>query len=102
MVASLSKSISKRVPSSALLPTLCDIWSPIYESQDADRIPTYFHLLKKSLHAAARSEVLKYLRPLFNVFMQAFTLHSNSAVDDAQVSPQFFFPFTADNKSNHF
>jgi U3 small nucleolar RNA-associated protein 10 len=103
VMANIAKSVAKRVPSNALIPTLCDVWNSIGEKvhetsglpqmisetaqQDSSNLPSFFTLLKKSLHGAARSDVHNQIRPLFNVFLHAFTIHSTMEEEASPFNP---------------
>ncbi len=107
------KTVAKKAPSKALLPTLCDMWrglgmgSPnmvcIFNclcckekltrfafSQGA--VVVYFDLFKRSLRSAPRAAVQENLRAIFSVFLDAFSVTKGTQVKDAAVS-------FSDNKS---
>ncbi|EAU87657.2 hypothetical protein CC1G_09118 [Coprinopsis cinerea okayama7 len=67
----LIKSVTKRVPAKILLPTLLDMWPPVQNPLNLDRMAAYFELVFRSLHNADRAAVLEHLRPVFKLFLEA-------------------------------
>ena len=85
VMANLVKTVAKRVPSSVLIPTLCDTWKRLKESSSTASFGTFFLLLKKAIHAAPRGELLHQLRPLFNLFLDGFTVQGDEETSDKEV-----------------
>ena len=88
VMANLAKTVAKRVPSSVLIPTLCDTWKRLKESSTTTSFGTFFLLLKKAIHAAPRGELLHQLRPLFNLFLDGFAVQSDeeSASEEVRIA----------------
>lgn len=85
VMENLVKAVAKRVPSSVLIPTLCNTWKRLQDSLSATSIGAFFFLLKKAIHAAPRGELLHQLRALFDVFLGGFTVQSNEEPSDEEV-----------------
>ena len=85
VMANLVKAVAKRVPSSVLIPTLCDTWKRLKESSTTTSFGTFFLLLKKAIHAAPRAELLHQLRPLFSLFLDGFAVQSDEETSDEEV-----------------
>ena len=92
VMANLVKAVAKRVPSSVLIPTLCDTWKRLKESPVITSLGAFFLLVKKAIHAAPRGELLLQLRTLFSLFLDGFVVQSNEETSDAEVRIDFF-PF---------
>lgn len=104
-MASLIKTVAKKVPAKTLAPTLCEIWPSIKASprhvrsfdgytffrlprlQKPERYNAYFDVLRKSLRAAPRPIVLENIRPLFKVFVEAFDMPAHFSSDASEVKP---------------
>lgn len=86
VMANLIKTVAKRVPSSVLIPTLCDTWKRLKESSATTSFGAFFLLLKKAIHAAPRGELLHQLRSLFNVFVDGFAVQVVEETSDGEVS----------------
>ena len=98
-LASLIKTVPKKVPSKVLVPAMIDMWSfvqttfqPVclfwglytfgdYDRASQSRVKAYFEILSKVLRSAARPTVLEHLRPLFNVFLEAFEVAALSTTN---------------------
>ena len=91
-MANLVKAVAKRVPSSVLIPTLCDTWKRLKESSATTSYGAFFLLVKKAIHAAPRGELLHRLRALFSLFLDGFMVQSNEETSDTEVRNQPF-PF---------
>ncbi|EGO02920.1 hypothetical protein SERLA73DRAFT_102973 [Serpula lacrymans var. lacrymans S7.3] len=91
----LIKAIAKRIPAKALLPTVHDSWWSIDQSKktDVDSISGFFFILKRSLHAAPRAEVLAQLRPTFKVFLDALDLRTISSTEVKKEETQVISAF---------
>jgi len=87
VMENLVKAVAKRVPSSVLLPTLCDTWRRLKESSTTTSFGAFFLLLKKAVHAAPRGELLHQLRALFGLFLDGFTVQANEGTSDEEVRP---------------
>lgn len=85
VMANLVKAVAKRVPSSVLIPTLCDTWKRLKESSTTTSFGAFFLLLKKAIHAAPRGELLHQLRPLFKLFLDGFTVQGDEETSDEEV-----------------
>ena len=85
IMANLVKAVAKRVPSSVLIPTLCDTWKRLKQSLVTTSFGAFFVLLKKAIHAAPRGELLHQLRALFNVFLDGFEVQSNEEISKKEV-----------------
>jgi len=85
VMANLVKAVAKRVPSSVLIPTLCDTWKRLKHSSTTTSFGTFFLLLKKAIHAAPRAELLHQLRPLFNLFLDGFAVQSDEETSSEEV-----------------
>jgi U3 small nucleolar RNA-associated protein 10 len=85
VMANLVKTVAKRVPSSVLIPTLCDTWKRLKESSTTTSFGAFFLLLKKAIHAAPRGELLHQLRSLFNLFLDGFAVQGNEETPDEEV-----------------
>jgi len=85
VMANLVKAVAKRVPSSVLIPTLCDTWKRLKESSATTSFGAFFLLVKKAIHAAPRAELLHRLRALFSLFLDGFVVQSNEETSDAEV-----------------
>ena len=93
VMANLVKAVAKRVPSSVLIPTLCDTWKRLKESSTTPSFGAFFLLLKKAIHAAPRGEILHQLRALFNLFLDGFAVQSDEEMSNEEVRNQSFcFP----------
>ncbi|KAH9837712.1 armadillo-type protein [Rhodofomes roseus] len=72
------KTMTKRLPSKLLLPTLSKLWSSTSDLNGPtfieSRYAGFFTLLKRSLRAAERPVVLEHIRTLFTTFQTAFEL----------------------------
>ena len=84
VVANLVKAVAKRVPSSVLIPTLCDTWKRLKQSSTTTSFGTFL-LLKMAIHAAPRAELLYQLRPLFNLFLDGFAVQSDEETSSEEV-----------------
>ena len=91
VMANLVKTVAKRVPSSVLIPTLCDTWKRLKESPTTTSFGTFFLLLKKAIHAAPRGELLHQLRPLFNLFLDGFAVQSDEETSGEGVRIGIFY-----------
>lgn len=85
VMTNLVKAVAKRVPSSVLVPTLCDTWKRLKESLVTTSSGAFFFLLKKAIHAAPRGELLHQLRALFDVFLDGFTAQGNQESSNQEV-----------------
>lgn len=81
----LVKAVAKRVPSSVLIPTLCETWKRLKNSLATTSFGAFFLLLKKAIHAAPRGELLHQLRVLFNVFLDGFAIQVNEEMSNEEV-----------------
>jgi len=90
VMANLVKAVAKRVPSSVLIPTLCDTWKRLKESSTTTSFGVFFLLLKKAIHAAPRGELLHQLRALFNLFLDGFAVQDDEGTSDEDVRNRFF------------
>ena len=90
VMANLVKAVAKRVPSSVLIPTLCDTWKRLKESSATTSFGAFFLLVKKTIHAAPRAELLHRLRALFSLFLDGFVVQSNEETSDAEVRNRLF------------
>jgi len=88
VMANLVKAVAKRVPSSVLIPTLCDTWKRLKESSAITSLGAFFLLVKKAIHAAPRGELLLQLRTLFSLFLDGFMVQSSEETSDAEVRNQ--------------
>jgi len=100
-MANLVKAAAKRVPSSVLIPTLCDTWKRLKESSKTTSFGAFFLLLKKAIHAAPRGELLHQLRVLFNLFLDGFATQGNEETSDEEVR-DLSFHSTLDSSKKHF
>lgn len=89
VMANLVKTVAKRVPSSVLIPTLCDTWKRLKNSSTTASYGTFFLLLKKAIHAAPRGELLHQLRPLFKLFLDGFAVQGDEETSDGEVGIRF-------------
>jgi U3 small nucleolar RNA-associated protein 10 len=85
VMTNLVKAIAKRVPSSVLIPTLCDTWKRLKELSISPSFCAFFLLLKKAIHAAPRGELLHQLRALFNVFLGGFAAQATEEMSNKEV-----------------
>jgi U3 small nucleolar RNA-associated protein 10 len=92
VMANLVKAVAKRVPSSVLIPTLCDTWKRLKESSATTSFCAFFLLMKKAIHAAPRGELLHWLRVLFSLFLDGFVVQSSEEISDVEVRNRLF-PF---------
>lgn len=94
VMANLVKAVAKRVPSSVLVPTLCDTWKRLKVSSATASYGAFFLLLKKAIHAAPRGELLLQLRTLFNVFLDGLVVQGDEETSDKEVriTPSVFNP----------
>lgn len=94
VMGNLVKAVAKRVPSSVLIPTLCDTWKRLKDSLAPKPLGAFYFLLKKAIHAAPRGELLHQLRALFSVFLDGFTVQGNEETSNEEVgidsSPPLF------------
>lgn len=98
-MANLVKAVAKRVPSSVLLPTLCDTWKRLKDSSKTTSFGAFFLLLKKAIHAAPRGELLYQLRALFNLFLDGFAVQGDEETSNQEVKNRpFRFPPTVTDK----
>lgn len=92
LMPSLMKSVARRVPTKVLLPAMIELWPSVKASRELvclislphfayqspydlqDRLVAYLDLLTRGLRNATRPAVLEQLRPLFNVFLEAFDI----------------------------
>jgi U3 small nucleolar RNA-associated protein 10 len=103
-ISDVIKSLAKRVPSKALIPTLVDMWPSIqslhdkvscnqisiwnnveHSFQSSGKYISYFETFKRSLKAATQAVVLEHLRSLTKLFMESFDLVSVPSYDAASV-----------------
>ena len=94
VMANLVKTVAKRVPSSVLIPTLCDTWKRLRESSTTTSFGAFFLLLKKAIHAAPRGELLHQLRALFNLFLDGLAVQGNEETsnEEVRIDPSSFVP----------
>ncbi|KAH7920221.1 hypothetical protein BV22DRAFT_1199044 [Leucogyrophana mollusca] len=88
-MAVLVKAIAKRAPAKVLLPVMYGLWPKIDKSQKNANVNSfigYFELFKRCLRAAPRAEVLEHLRPIFQVFVEAFGVNMTSGSLDGESS----------------
>jgi U3 small nucleolar RNA-associated protein 10 len=85
VMANLVKTVAKRVPSSVLVPTLCDTWKRLKETLTTTSFGAFFFLLKKAIHAAPRGELLHQLRALFDVFLDGFAVQCDEEAPNEEV-----------------
>ena len=85
VMANLVKAVAKRVPSSVLIPTLCDTWKRLKGSSTTTSFGAFFLLLKKAIHAAPRGELLHQLRALFNLFLDGFAVQGDEETSNEDV-----------------
>jgi U3 small nucleolar RNA-associated protein 10 len=85
VMENLVKAVAKQVPSSVLIPTLCDTWNRLKESSATTSFGAFFLLLKKAIHAAPRGELLLQLRNLFSVFLNGLAAQGNEETSDKEV-----------------
>jgi U3 small nucleolar RNA-associated protein 10 len=85
VMANLVKTVAKRVPSSVLIPTLCDTWKRLKESSTTTSFGAFFLLLKKAIHAAPRGELLHQLRALFDLFLDGLAVQGNEETSNEEV-----------------
>ncbi|PCH43122.1 hypothetical protein WOLCODRAFT_121527 [Wolfiporia cocos MD-104 SS10] len=87
----LVKSLTKRIPSNVLLPTLSKMWLTL--AHGSAEIHTkyigYHYVMKRSLRAAARPAVLEHLRQLFKTFhdgLDVCVMHPNDEMRHELIS----------------
>ncbi|KAL4062956.1 hypothetical protein V8B97DRAFT_2026593 [Scleroderma yunnanense] len=83
----LVKSIAKRAASGIVLQVLDEFWPKLSKGQtkgDVNGLIGYFNVLRWSLKAAPRPDVLEHLRQLFKVFIEAFDIRSLFSSDESE------------------
>ncbi|TFK24886.1 hypothetical protein FA15DRAFT_669091 [Coprinopsis marcescibilis] len=66
----LIKALTKKVSSKILLATLLEMWPPVQNPLNLDRVAAYFELVFRTLHNADRASVLEHIRATFKVFLE--------------------------------
>ncbi|KAJ8583913.1 hypothetical protein M405DRAFT_936925 [Rhizopogon salebrosus TDB-379] len=92
----LMKAIAKKIPSSSLLPVLCDLWPSLEKSQKKEHVDgliAFFDLFKRSIRVAQRPDIQEHLRSIFSVFLDGFGVNMKSTTGFKDGEPHIISAF---------
>ncbi|KAH9943771.1 hypothetical protein B0H21DRAFT_877669 [Amylocystis lapponica] len=92
-LATVMKTMAKRVPPHVFIPTLCKAWasSALRQNAEPSRYICYFSLVKRAVRIAPRPVILEHLRTLSAMFQDALGI--NEVVETKEVEHELLAAF---------